>query len=56
MNLLELQLLAVVSRIPIGNEVPSVHAPEPVRASSGRRTAGLHAPPIEERVDPKRSV
>ncbi len=56
MNLLELQLLAVVSRIPLGNEMASAHAAEPVRASSGLRTGGLPTPQIEERVDPKRSV
>jgi hypothetical protein len=56
MNLLELQILAVISRIPDRTEVTSAHASEPVRASIGGRTGALAAPRIEERGDAMRSA
>ena len=51
MNILELQILAVVSRIPDGTEMPA----EPAPATSGSRMVVRAVPPIEHRPATKPS-
>jgi hypothetical protein len=56
MNLLELQVLAVVSGIPDGNGMPSAQVVAPAPATSSSRTAAAAAPRTTSRPDPKPSV